>query len=727
VRAAVESATPVEPATPVAPTTGLPGEMPESVAPAPAAVAPPPTEPEPVAAAEATPAARVTGGSRVGELEGSFGARGLNRVGVLILIVGIGFFLKYAFENAWIGPTGRVAVGLVLGLGLLLLGRRLHRGDYRGPAQGLVALGLATLYLSGYAAHAVYGLMPPEAAFGFMALVTALGVVLALDQDARAIALLASLGGFLAPVILSTGRDAAVPLFAYLAILDAGILAAAYWRRWTELAVVSFLCTQVLYLGWYSTWYRPSKLGIALGAVSVFFGLFALVPLVEAIGGERRGRPPGLPRVPTLVLVLGVPLAYVLATRAILMPEHRDALALLWLALAVAYAGAGWWARRHAAAAPALALTHLAVALALLTATGAVRFGGHVLPVVWSVEALVVLAGGVRLDSRKLRGAGLAVLGLAGYRWLGLVMDQPGSGDAFLVGSPLLPSTLVFAASAGLAALLYARREGETVGWERAARPLLVLATIGSLALFVTVELAEFPPLRIARAYQEVLQTLVWTAAAVPLLALVPGDRTRLLLVATTALLAGLGVHATTVDVEAWQRLPATLRMPVLNLRLVSGLLIAGLYALYGWMAPTWPVRVEANRGRLRALGVAAALLFLLWHASTEVRLLPLTAMPAAEAAKVRNPALSILWTLYAFAMMALGMRRQMTALRVGAFLLFGVTIGKLFLVDLRELDAIYRIVSFIVLGAALVLASFLYARYRAQARDRVGQGMGMG
>jgi uncharacterized membrane protein len=712
-----EAGTAVEPAA-VEPATGLAGETPEVVAPAPAATAPPPAEPEPFVA-EATPAAAVTGATRVGDLEGRLGARGLNRVGVLVLIVGIGFFLEYAFENAWIGPTGRVAIGLVLGLGLLLLGRRLHRGDYRGPAQGLVALGLATLYLSGYAAHAVYGLVPPVAAFGFLALVTALGVVLALDQDARAIALLASLGGYLAPVILSTGRDVAVPLFTYLAILDAGILAAAYWRRWTELAVVSFVCTQALYVGWYTSWYRPSKLGIALGAASVFLALFALVPPVEAIGGERRGRPPGLPRVPTLVLVLGVPLAYVLATRAILVPEHRDALALLWLALAVAYAGAGWWARRHAAGAPALAVTHLAVALALLTATGAVRFSGHVLPVVWSIEALVVLAGGVRLYSRKLRGAGLAVLGLAGYRWLGLVMDQPGSGGAFLVGSPLLLPTLVFAASAGLAAVLYARRGGETVGWERAARPMLVLATIGSLALFVTIELGEFPPLRIIRAYLGALQTLVWTAAAVPLLALVPGDRTRLLLIATTALLAGLGVHATTVDVEGWQRLPAALQMPVLNLRFVSGLLIAGLYALYGWMAPTWPVRAEANRARLRALGVAAALLFLLWHASAEVRLLPLTGVPAAEAAKLRNMALSILWTLYAFAMMALGMQRRVAALRIGAFVLFGVTIGKLFLVDLRELDAIYRILSFIVLGAMLVLASFLYARYRAQATDR--------
>jgi uncharacterized membrane protein len=718
--ALVEPAMRVEPAAAGEPAGELAGETPQPVAPRPDAAVPPPVEREPVTAAAVTPATVVTTGARgVGDLEGRLGARGLNRIGVLVLIVGIAFFLKHAFENAWIGPTGRVAIGLVLGSGLLLLGRWLHRGTYGGPAQGLVALGLSTLYLSGWAAHALYGLVPPVAAFGLLALVIALGVALALDQDARAIALLASLGGFLAPVIMSAGRDAAVPLLAYLAILDAGILAAAYWRRWTELAVVSFLCTQALYASWYATWYEPGQLGIALGAASVFLIEFALVPLVEAIGGERRGRPAGLPRVPTLVLVLGVPLAYVLATRSLLVPEHRDALALLWLVLAAAYGGAGGWPHRHAAGAPALGVTHLAVALALLTAAGALRFGGPALPVVWSIQALVVLAGGTRLDSRKLRGAGLVGLGLAAYRWLGLVTDQAGSGEAFLVGSPLLLPTLVFAASAGLGAWLYGRREGEVVGWERVARPLLVLAAVGSLAFFVSIELAEFPPLRISRAYLEVLQTLVWTAAAVPLLALVPGDRTRLLLVAVTALLAGLGIHATTVDVDAWQRLPAALRMPVVNLRFVSGLLIGGLYALYSWLAATWPLRFERNRARLRALGMAAALVFLLWHTTAELRLLPLAGLAAPEAAMVRNMGLSILWTLYALALLALGMRRRVRALRTGAFVLFGVTIGKLVLVDLRELDALYRILSFVVLGAVLVLASFLYARFRAPALDR--------
>jgi uncharacterized membrane protein len=76
---------------------------------------------------------------------------------------------------------------------------------------------------------------------------------------------------------------------------------------------------------------------------------------------------------------------------------------------------------------------------------------------------------------------------------------------------------------------------------------------------------------------------------------------------------------------------------------------------------------------------------------------------------------LSILWTLYAFAAMAVGMRRHVAAFRIGAIALFGLTVAKVFLVDLSELDAIYRILSFLVLGAVLLAASFLYARYRAR------------
>jgi uncharacterized membrane protein len=107
----------------------------------------------PSGAAPPAPPPAVARPEGLGRLEATLGGTWLNRVGALVLVLGIAFFLKYAFENEWVGPAGRVAIGLLAGAGLLLLGERLQRAAYRVPAQGLAGAGIAALYLSAYAAH----------------------------------------------------------------------------------------------------------------------------------------------------------------------------------------------------------------------------------------------------------------------------------------------------------------------------------------------------------------------------------------------------------------------------------------------------------------------------------------------------------------------------------------------------------------------------------------------
>ena len=191
-------------------------------------------------------------------LEQRLGDTWLNRVGALVLTLGIAFFLKYAFDNQWIQPAGRVALGLVAGALLLLVGERLQRAAYRGPAQGVVAVGIAALYLSVYAAFAFYQLVTQPVAFAVMVLVTATAAALALHHDARAVAVLANLGGFLTPILLATDRDAGTALFGYLAVLDAGMLVVAWHRRWPELGLMSFAFTHALYVAWFQRWYTTT-------------------------------------------------------------------------------------------------------------------------------------------------------------------------------------------------------------------------------------------------------------------------------------------------------------------------------------------------------------------------------------------------------------------------------------------------------------------------------------
>ena len=140
--------------------------------------------------------------------------------------------------------------------------------------------GLLILYLSIYAARAFYGMTGQPAAFLLMSLVTAAAVALSVRHDALPIAILGLTGGFLTPVLLSTGQDKQVALFTYVALLDAGVLAVAYFKRWRVLDFLSFFATAAMFVGWMDVHYAPEKLGPTLFFLTLFFLLFsALAPV----------------------------------------------------------------------------------------------------------------------------------------------------------------------------------------------------------------------------------------------------------------------------------------------------------------------------------------------------------------------------------------------------------------------------------------------------------------
>ena len=643
-------------------------------------------------------------------LEGALGGTWLSRIGALAVTVGIGFFLKYAFDSGWIQPAGRVAMGVAAGMALLLAGERLQRAAYRVPAQALVASGVAALYLSVFAAYAFYQLIAQPVAFGFMVLVTATALALAIHHDARAIAVLANLGGFLTPVLLSTNRDAAVALFTYLAVLDAGMVASAYWRRWPELHVLSFTFTQLLYLAWFQRWYvgSPPPRGIALIGAGVFFLLFSLVTVIEAAARER----PTAQRLwqSAGVIALAAPAAYFVAARAVMWPEHASWLALLCLVLAAYYVGLARATLGAPGVGPLLLVVHGAIALGFLTLTFPIQFAEHGTTIAWSVEGAALVWGGLRLRSGPLRIGGLIVLALGMARWLMIVADQPAHRGMFVADDPALVSTLVYIVATAIAARRYRTEGVRLTEPETYVRPTLAAVSAAAAGLFLATELHRHPAL-MSSALRSVTTTLVWLAVATLLLSLVRSDRTATLVVVSGVMLAMVGLKAALIDTAVWQSLtPAT--PSLLNARFGSGLLVAAAAALYARLAPT-PAVSAVTQTQLRVGAVAFAALFLLWHLSAEVMLAPLAGVAPGEMTMARHMALSILWTLYAFAAMGVGIQRRVAAVRFGAMALFGIVVIKVFLIDLARLDAGYRILSFLVLGAMLIVASFMYTRFR--------------
>src|SRR5262249_17505738 len=160
--------------------------------------------------------------------------------------------------------------------------------------------------------------------FVTMALVTAVGFATALRLDSRALAVFATVGGLLTPVILNTDTDAAAALFTYLGILDSAVLLVAFRRRWPGLALLAFIGPHLLYGGWLDRWYQPGRLPIALGWSTAFFLAFGC----WGLAGARRERPPGVELARTLV-ILGAPAVYFITARRILDDPSGRRLAVL--------------------------------------------------------------------------------------------------------------------------------------------------------------------------------------------------------------------------------------------------------------------------------------------------------------------------------------------------------------------------------------------------------------
>ena len=682
-------------------------ETSESSVPASATVISEPTVEAPPTPAP-TPAPR--GVAEVGQWEGRLGGTWLSRVGAILFFLGVGFFLKHAFEQDWIGPAGRVLAGLVAGVAMMAVGVRLARGaTYRVPAQSLVAVGIGVLYLSLYAAHAFYDLVQAPAAFVAMAVVTAVGFATALRLDSRALAVLATLGGLLTPVILSTDTDAAAALFTYLAILDLGVLFVAYRRGWRGLALLAFAGTQLLYWSWLDRWYQAERLPTAFAWATAFFLAFA----VWALRGSESERPGAVVRIGRALIILAAPVLYFAAARRILHDASGRRLALLALALAAGYYLAARAAARSSGD-PRVALLHRALALGFLALAPAVTLGPLHLVIVWSVVGLALVMGGFALGATRLRAGGLAISALAWARWFAELGENTGRAGTFLLAHPALPATIAIALTAALGARVYrARERGEArLGrGEHLVRPILLLVAIGSAALLVAAELDQYRTLVIPPPYVPIVKSVVWMLVAMALLALARGDGTRVLFgVATVLLLALVGEALGGTD--RWARIQPSLRPAVSNPRFLAGCLLVVLAWLYGQVASALPYLSERARRWLGALGSvgAAAPAPLEPERRGRPDAVARDAIRAREAPQ-RDPVRAV--GDLRVHRHGLGALAEDTPLRIGAILLFTVTVLKVLVVDLADLDALYRILSVLVLGATLLIASFLYARSR--------------
>ncbi|HEX5612971.1 MAG TPA: DUF2339 domain-containing protein [Burkholderiales bacterium] len=344
------------------------------------------------------------------------GGNALVRIGVVILFFGVAFLVRYAAEHVEVPIEGRLAGAALGALLMLVIGWRLRE---RAGGYGLVLQGggIGVLYLVVFGAFRIWKLVPSELAFALLVLIALASAILAIAQDSRSLAVAGVSGGFLAPLLASTGQGSHVALFGFYLVLDIGVLIIAWYKAWRALNLVAFAFTFVIGGIWGGQFYRPEFFSTTQPFLAAFFVLYVAVAVLYALR-----RAPQRNDAVDNILVFGNPLVAA-GLQFGLVKDMEYGAAWSAVALGAFYAVLAWqlW-RRQRESLQLLVECFIALSIAFATLAIPLAFDGRWTAASWALEGAAALWVGTR-QNRKLP------------KWLGLAL-QPAAGFAFLADAP---------------------------------------------------------------------------------------------------------------------------------------------------------------------------------------------------------------------------------------------------------------------------------------------------
>ena len=651
-------------------------------------------------------------------MEYAIASQWLLRLGILILVVGIGFFLKYSFDHNLIHPAARVAMAAVAGLGLLTAGVRLLGGRYHVFGQGLMGGGLATLYFSVFAAMNFYHLIDQTSAFTAMGVITVLAGFISVRFNSMLVAVLGILGGYGTPLMLSTGAVDFVGLYGYMLILGLGVLAVCYWRNWPLVNLLSFACTYTLYFSAMRA-YTAEEFNHVMPFLTAFFVLFSTMTfLYKLVNGSRSNL------LDLLAMLINAFIYFGESYRLITQIYSKETAAIVTLGLALFYALHVYYFLIRKLVDRELLVSFLGLASFFVIVTVPLVLSRQWITASWAVQALVLLWIARQLGSRTLQYISFVLYGIVLIRFGGI--DLPAQFSiplaADLSWNDYWPRLLERCVMFGVPVLSLAAANRLLRGWKQqisednelptvipvdwAPTALLTLAA-GMMFLYLHLELNRsigfaYAPLKLP------VLTLLWLGLCGVLLSEALKRHSQALMTGVVIAMAAVLIKLLMFDIPAWDLSRQLIYHGDYSYR--GGLLrlldFGSIVAFFGIAS----VMVTRHRREVEAAATFAvcSMGVLLVFLTLELNSFLYSFLPGMRAGGV-----SILWSIFAFTWLLYGIWRNGKSLRYAGLTLFAIVIGKVFFRDLAELDQFYRIVAFIVLGVVVLAGSFLYLKYR--------------
>lgn len=647
-----------------------------------------------------------------------------NKIGIAVLVLGIGFFVKYAIDQNWIKEAGRVAIGI--GCGVIMIGIAHYlRNTYRSFSSVMAGGGIAVFYFTIAFAFHEYSLFSQTTAFIIMVVITAFAVAIALLYDKIELAVIAVIGGFLVPFLVSNGSGNYIVLFTYLLILNIGILCISYFKRWPLLHILSFFFTLVIYGGWlmqqvlFSNHLLPYK--NALLFASSFYIIYLFIVLIYNI---RKKRPF---KAFDFSLLMLITFSYY-AQGMIILGEWNDGAyqGLFTIVMSVINLCLAWWLYVSQRGDKNLLYLLIGLTLTFLSLAAPVQLHGHSITLFWAAEAVLIYWLHQKSGISIFKYSSAIVLAMM---LISLLMDWSIANEKSTSHLPMMfnnwrgivTNVAAIVSLSLYSFLLYKKGEEDYVLSVRSRLAAVCIAVLAVLVMYLTCLFGVNLYFALANNYDVpnvYHQLITYTFVGVLLFALKKTKLFDIPLIESGLVFAAFALYIFST-LAAYSLVDGT----------VAGR-YAGQHVWMHWLADIMLlylffvlIGILRNKNAVtNGAGWGINILLVIFF-SIEFRHLYVTALAEAKSifiyhAQYMKAGLTIVWAVYSFVIIWLGMKHKYKTLRIISLSLFTLALLKLFLFDIRNISAGGKIAAFIMLGVLLLVISFMYQRLKKMIID---------
>ena len=651
-------------------------------------------------------------------LEKFIGENLINKIGIAILVLAIGFFVKYAIDQNWVGPVGRVGIGILCGAILVALAHRL-RANYKAFSSVLVGGGLAVFYFTIALAYHQFHLFSQPVSFIIMIIITAFAVTLSVLYDRQELAVIALVGGFATPFMVSNGNGDYKTLFTYLLILNTGLLIIAYNKAWRLLNILAFVFTAILFTSWIitladNTGSETYRNGFVFA--SAFYLLFFVINIANNIKENKRFIASDFG-----ILLLNTCLFFTAGLFFLTAIKADGYRGLFSSCMGLFNLAVCFFLFRKQKTDRNILYLLVGLTLTFISLTAPIQLHGNYITLFWASECVLLYWLYQRSGIGIIRFASLII-------WIAmlvsLTMDWFNIYNNTSTNLPVVFNkgfiTSVYAAIASWLLFILSKRDGAeakmyfpAAGIFRIAG-LIILFTAGILE--ITHQFLYYYP----NTTIHIQYLLLYSYIFFLLFAFIT-QRLQFLKTSLQVTLVILSVSLVLYLLfitESFSLMHHMLSEKKYNTHFMAhwaGSLLLGIIFFY------LTGLIRTHSGDSRSNGMVAWLLcsWIVIFLSCEVYLLSNRLYYNGSdnwdtiGEVFVKTGLPILWGLCSFAFMWLGMRHKFRPLRIISLTLFSITLIKLFFFDIRNIPAGGKIAAFFCLGVLLLVVSFMYQRLK--------------